>query len=53
MDAITRAYQSAWEQLIKPPPMVYADHDIGPEFLAASAGERIRRQPFEVLNPQE
>lgn len=52
MDSITRAYQTAWEQLIKPPVFDYADHDVGPERIVTRTGDLVTRQSLSVINPQ-
>lgn len=52
MDSITQAYKSAWERLIKPPTIRYADHDVGPEVIFTQAGNRFVRQSMKIVNAQ-
>ena len=50
MESIANAYQSAWEQIIKPTQFGYCDDDIGPEIMVTESGDKILRQKFDVTN---
>ena len=52
MDGITKAYESAWQQLIMPAKHQYSDHDIGPDFLASSSGCLYSRKTLEISNSE-
>lgn len=52
MDSIARAYQSAWEELVKPRRVQYWDEDIGPEVYTSPGGDKFYRQKFEIMNPR-
>ena len=52
MDGITRAYEEAWRQLIKPPRVEYSDTDIGPNYTSNELGELFSRHGFKVANSE-
>ena len=51
MDSISKAYQSAWEEIVKPRRIPYWDEDIGPGVSAAPNGEQFFRKKLEIMNP--
>jgi hypothetical protein len=51
MNSISKAYQSAWEEIIKPHRVEYWDEDIGPIVSAAPNGEKFFRKKMEIVNP--
>lgn len=48
MDEISKAYESAWQQIIKPEKQQYSDQEIGPDVLASSTGFIYSRKELNI-----
>lgn len=52
MDGIAKAYESAWQQLVKPARLEYELQDVGPDRGITSQGDQFVRKALAVVNAQ-